>query len=219
MVTEIQLRAWGEEHSLFLSLEVEGNSEIVGRRWGMKNEGTHTPGGEKGWSLVSAANMPFTLKNKIKEPYLERFLFFDRQVDVLSHRYFILAVCHWDCLLPCVFIAFKGRSLSHLGPVWSCQKSLCTEKCPGDMNFTEDRQELSLQGKKALWRHFPARLFVCCELGKARPQCHLMGHLSGGWWNLSYSPALPFQKFSFSSLLFFFFSFSPPLRAYFKAIS
>lgn len=60
----------------------------------MKDEGTHTPGGEKGWSLVSAANMPFTLKNKIKEPYLERFIFFDRQVDVLSHRYFILAVCH-----------------------------------------------------------------------------------------------------------------------------
>lgn len=56
------------------------------------------------------------------------------------------------------------------------------------MHFTEDRQ-LSLYGNKILWRHFPAWFFVSCELGKARrqsgPQCHLMGHLSGDWWNLS----------------------------------
>lgn len=41
--------------------------KMVGQKMGgTKAEGTHTSWGEKDWSLVSASNMPFTLKNKNK---------------------------------------------------------------------------------------------------------------------------------------------------------
>lgn len=52
------------------SLEVEENSGA--EDGGMKAEGTSTSGGEKGWSLVSASSMHFTLKNKNKRAFTKR---------------------------------------------------------------------------------------------------------------------------------------------------